>query len=75
MNLFRSEEHAKNWSKYESASEDGILPLAEWAKIFGTRMFRNRLHEDYLSQRGENMSELMQAFAKAGGDSEFWKPG
>ncbi len=75
MNLFRSEEHAKNWSKYEPQSEDGILPLADWARIFSTALFRNRLQEDYLSHRGDNMAELMRAFAEAGGDSEFWKPG
>ncbi len=75
MNLFRSEEHAKNWSKYEPESEDGILPLAQWAEIFSEPLFRNRLQADYLSQRGDNLTGLNVAFAKAGGDSEFWRPG
>ena len=75
MNLFRSEEHAKNRSKYEPESADGILPLAQWAEIFSTPLFRNRMQADYLSQRGDNLAGLTQAFAKAGGDSEFWKPG
>jgi hypothetical protein len=29
MNLFRSEEHAKNWSCYDPISEEAIMPLAE----------------------------------------------
>jgi hypothetical protein len=75
MNLFRSEEHVKNWSKYEPESEDGILPLADWARIFSEPLFRNRMQTDYLSQRGDNLAGLTRAFAEAGGDSEFWKPG
>ena len=28
MNLFRSEEHVKNWSLYDPVSADAIMPLA-----------------------------------------------
>ncbi|MCC6961581.1 MAG: hypothetical protein IT301_17165 [Dehalococcoidia bacterium] len=75
MNLFRSEEHAKAWSRYEPDSEDGILPLADWARIFSGPLFRERLREDYLSRRGEGMAAFMQAIASLGKQGEFWRPG
>ncbi len=49
MNLFRSKEHVENWSLYDPASEDAIMPVEDWAKVFGGRMFRRRLDPDYLS--------------------------
>ena len=33
MNLFRSEEHARGWRRFDPASEDGIRPVAEYATI------------------------------------------
>jgi len=75
MNLFRSEEHARNWSRYEADSADGILPLADWAMIFSGPLFRERLAEDYLSRRPEGMVAFRQAIASLGKDSPFWQPG
>lgn len=75
MNLFRSEEHAKNWSRYEAESEDGIMPVADWARVFSGPTFRDRLHEDYLSHRGEGMAAFRQAFTDLGKTGPFWQPG
>ena len=75
MNLFRSEEHAKRWFRYEAESEDGILPVADWAHIFSGPMFRERLREDYLSRRGEGMAMFRQAMAEVGKTGPFWQPG
>ncbi len=74
MNLFRSEEHAKNWSRYEPQSEEGILPVAAWAKIFSGPLFRNRLTEDYLSRGAEGRAAFMQALMEQGGTGPFWRP-
>ena len=74
MNLFRSEEHAKNWSRYEPDSEEGIMPVETWAKIFSGPMFRNRLGEDYLSRGAEGRSAFMQAIAELGRTGAFWQP-
>jgi hypothetical protein len=46
MNLFRSEEHVKRWSLYAPESEDAIMPVEDWAKLFAGPMFRNRLDQD-----------------------------
>ncbi|MFQ5381546.1 MAG: hypothetical protein ACE5EF_07985 [Dehalococcoidia bacterium] len=75
MNLFRSEEHAKNWSRYEPESEDGILALADWAKIFSGPLFRERLREDYLSRGREGGMAFREAIAELGKSGEFWQPG
>ena len=34
MNLFRSEEHARNWEGFDEAMVSALKPLAEWADIF-----------------------------------------
>lgn len=75
MNLFRSEEHAKNWSRYEPESEDGILPIADWARIFSGPMFRERLRDDYLSRGAEGRAAFRQAIVDLGKTGAFWQPG
>lgn len=49
MNLFRSEEHARRWPEFEPALADTLLPVARWAEIFATPMFRNRGRADFVS--------------------------
>lgn len=49
MNLFRSEEHARNWSEFEAVHADTILPVTGWSEIFATPMFRNRPRPDFVS--------------------------
>ncbi len=34
MNLFRSEEHIRNWSRFDPAAEQGIVPLANLVQLF-----------------------------------------
>jgi len=75
MNLFRSEEHAKNWSCYEPESEDAIMPVADWAKVFSVALFRDRLAPGYLSTIGAGRAAFLQAFADLGKTGDFWRPG
>ncbi len=50
MNLFRSEEHARNWSGFDPDMADRMLkPVAAWADIFANPIFRNRRRPDYIS--------------------------
>ncbi len=50
MNLFRSEEHARNWSGFEPSMEARMLkPVADWAAIFSNPFFRERGRPDYIS--------------------------
>jgi hypothetical protein len=75
MNLFRSEEHVKNWSLYDAVSAESIMSLADWATVFSGPLFRNRLEPDYLSRINEYASEFLMSFTKLGKAGPFWTPG
>ncbi len=49
MNLFRSEEHARNWDGYNEAMASALMPVSEWADIFSNPFFRERGRPDYMS--------------------------
>jgi len=49
MNLFRSEEHARNWSSFNPAMGKYIKPLSFWDDLFSGLTFRSRGRPDYLS--------------------------
>ncbi len=49
MNLFRSEEHARNWDGYDPDMAAALMPIAEWADIFSNPFFKERGRPDYLS--------------------------
>ena len=49
MNLFRSEEHARNWEGFEEPMVSSLKPVAEWADIFANPFFRERGRSDYIS--------------------------
>jgi hypothetical protein len=74
MNLFRSEEHAKNWSSYESVSAESIMPLSNWALAFSGPLFRKRLEPDYLSRVKEYASEWLSSLKTLGKAGPFWTP-
>jgi hypothetical protein len=45
MNLFRSEEHARNWSEFL----ENLKPLSFWIERFSNEMMRNRGRPDFMS--------------------------
>ena len=49
MNLFRSEEHARNWDGWNESMASSLKPVAEWADIFANPFFRERGRRDYIS--------------------------
>ena len=51
MNLFRSEEHVRNWIGFKSGTEEGIVDLSVLAKLFSVDTFTRRLEPDYVSRR------------------------
>jgi hypothetical protein len=74
MNLFRSEEHVKNWPLYDSVSSQSIMPLSNWATAFSGPLFRNRLQPDYLSRVQEYAPVMLSTLAKLGKTGSFWIP-
>jgi len=51
MNLFRSEEHARNWVGFNPAYAETLQPLSYWSDRFSGEIFRLRLRSDYVSWR------------------------
>jgi hypothetical protein len=51
MNLFRSEEHARNWSGWNDAFVEQLRPLSYWVERFAGERMRNRGRPDYVSWR------------------------
>jgi hypothetical protein len=49
MNLFRSEEHARNFTSFDADWAHTLLPVARWAEIFSSQVFRQRGRPDYVS--------------------------
>ena len=49
MNLFRSEEDARNWTDFDASMDGFLKPVADWAAIFSNPFFRERGRGDYLS--------------------------
>ena len=74
MNLFRSEEHIRNWSLYDPESSDGIMSLADYVTLFSTSLFRERLQPDYVLRLPQFFPELIATLAKLGKTGAFWSP-
>jgi len=75
MNLFRSEEHVKNWPFYDPISAESIMPASDWALVFSGPLFRNRMQPDYLSRIKEYAPEMLLALKRLGKAGAFWTPG
>lgn len=73
MNLFRSEEHVRQWTLFNPESADGLIALPDLATLFGTESRRHWLDDDYLSrwfpQRARERREVLERIGKA---IPFW---
>ena len=75
MNLFRSEEHIRNWARFDPATAEGILPLQDVVRVFSGNMFRKRLDPDYVTRLGDYLPEFLGDLAEIGKTRPFWSPG
>jgi len=73
MNLFRSEEHIRNWAGFDPTTEEGIVPLTELVKLFSGNYFRRRLDPDWVSRSREYGREMVATFAEIGKTGPFWR--
>ena len=73
MNFFRSEEHVRNWSLFDSGTEDGIVPLDDLVKLFSCEYFRRRVDPDYFSNRLEYRAEFLSTLKEIGKTGPFWQ--
>ncbi len=74
MNLFRSEEHIRNWARYDPAAEQGILPLENIVKVFSAKMFQKRLDPNYVSDVQEYFGEVFSVLSEIAKTRPFWTP-
>jgi hypothetical protein len=74
MNLFRSEEHVRNWSGFKPGTEEGILEMSALLKVFSGNFFTRRLDPNYVSHVMEYRAEIVAALVKIGKTGPFWSP-
>ncbi len=72
MNLFRSEEHARNWAGF--GPEDGLVPLEKVMAWFSVSLWRERLNGEYVSHLAEYFEEATATRREILGDNPFWFP-
>jgi hypothetical protein len=75
MNLFRSEDHIRNWTKYDPETAEGILPLEALLKLFSGSFFRRRLELDYVSRNPGYLNEFLAGIKEVAQGRPFWSPG
>ncbi len=74
MNLFRPEEHVRNWDRFAPDTEDGIVPLADLVTLFSGNYFRRRLDPDWVSRSREYAFEMVATVQQIGKTGSFWQP-
>ncbi len=74
MNLFRSEEHIKNWSGYKEGTDEAILSVDDLMAIFQTPRHRAKLNGHYVSSASEYAALFFEKINKVTGNASFWQP-
>jgi hypothetical protein len=74
MNLFRSEEHVRNWARYDPATEQGILPLQNVVNVFSGKFMQKRLDLNYASHALECFDEVVSVISEIAKTRPFWAP-
>jgi hypothetical protein len=75
MNLFRSEEHLRNWAGFDPAAAEGIIALADLAKLFSGDFFEKRLSLEYVSRKQDYLGGFVAALMEIAKTRPFWSPG
>ena len=73
MNLFRSEEHIRNWARYDPATEEGIFTLEEIVKLFTGDFFQRRLEPNYISRSQDYFGKWLSEVAEIAKTRPFWR--
>jgi hypothetical protein len=75
MNLFRSEEHIRNWARFDPATAEGIIALPGLVKLFSGDFFQKRFSLDYVSRNRDYLSDFVAALMEIAKTRPFWSPG
>ena len=71
MNLFRSEEHARNWSGF--GNPPGLLSLQDYMTIFGSSVMRERTSDTYITHLKEFGQDTAAVIKQVTHDDPFWR--
>jgi hypothetical protein len=74
MNLFRSEDHVRNWSRFDPAAEQGIVPLSNLVGLFSGDFFRRRGEPGYASQNRKYWRAVLDILGEMAREHPFWSP-
>lgn len=74
MNLFRSEEDARNWSAFAPGTDAGLMPLAQAAKLLSSPRHRDRLKPDYVSTLSDSVPQFIETLMAVSDHDPFWDP-
>jgi hypothetical protein len=74
MNLFRSEEHVRNWTRFDPATAEGIIQLADVVKLFSADYFQKRFSLEYVSRQQDFLSSFVAAIMEIARTRPFWAP-
>lgn len=69
MNLFRSEEHIRNWPGYVPGTEQGLISLELLVKVFSGNFVTRRQDPDYVSNSAQYVQEFLFSLSELG---PFW---
>ena len=72
MNLFRSEEHVRNWARFDPATAEGIITLPDLVKLFSGPYFRRRMDLNWVSKSRDYAREMVATMATIGKTGPFW---
>ncbi|MFH0844949.1 MAG: hypothetical protein ABIG67_07200 [Pseudomonadota bacterium] len=73
MNLFRSEEHIRNWARFDQATEEGIISLTDLVKLFSGNFFCRRMDPDWVTHSHGYAREMVGTMKEIGKVGPFWK--
>jgi hypothetical protein len=73
MNLFRSEEHARNWHGFRKAATAGLLPLETLLKMHEGPRHREMLNGHYISNFQDFTRDYLNRVNVVMNDHPFWR--
>ena len=74
MNLFRSEEHVKNWSGFKEGTDEAMLSVVDLMAIFQTPRHRAKYIGNYVSCAPEYAPAFFDKLKEVTGGASFWNP-
>ncbi len=74
MNLFRSEEHARNWSEFKPGTEEAILPISAILAFLSTPRHRAKLDPHYVSSAPDYAPLFVERLMEVTDNAKFWNP-